>query len=228
MKLSVLMGGRAGQGINKISQIISEVLKKHGYFTFNYRDYQSLIRGGHNFNVLVISDKKISSSESKINYILAMDELTTNLHKKELTKNGRVIDFKQFEKLNKNINIALAGAFIKILGIEKKCLIDEIKKEFNNKDSLIAAEKGYNSQKEELKLKKLKNKINIISGSQAVAQGAINSELDLYIAYPMTPATGVLHELASRKAKHKVFQPENEIAVVNANAALNAVKMHIK
>ena len=56
-----------------------------------------------------------------------------------------------------------------------------------------------------------------MSGTHGVAQGAINSKLDLCIAYPMTPATGVLHELASNQKEkgHMVFQPENEIAAVN-------------
>jgi 2-oxoglutarate/2-oxoacid ferredoxin oxidoreductase subunit alpha len=218
MRLSVLIGGKAGQGINKVSQIISQVLTKHGYYIFNYRDYPSLIRGGHNFNVLNISDKQISSHESKINCILAMDDNTIKLHKKELTKKGLIIDYKEFKDLGRNINIALAGAFIKTLGIDKKYLIDEIKKEFNTKETIQAAEKGYNSEKELFHLKKLKNKIKVMSGSQAVATGSINSKIDRYIAYPMTPATGVMHVLAANQKKNNfiVFQPENEIAVVNA------------
>ena len=59
MKLNILIGGKAGQGINKISEIVSDILISEGYFTFNYRDYPSLIRGGHNFNVLCFSDKRV-------------------------------------------------------------------------------------------------------------------------------------------------------------------------
>ena len=55
MKLSILIGGKAGQGINLVSGLVSQTLNHQGYFTFNYRDYPSLIRGGHNFNVLSIS-----------------------------------------------------------------------------------------------------------------------------------------------------------------------------
>ncbi|MBT6956369.1 hypothetical protein HN997_03710, partial [archaeon] len=66
MRLNILIGGKAGQGINKVSQIVSGVLAKYGYFTFNYRDYQSLIRGGHNFNILSISDEWIGSHDSKL------------------------------------------------------------------------------------------------------------------------------------------------------------------
>ena len=86
MKLNVLIGGRAGQGINKISEIVSGVLAGYGYFVFNYRDYPSLIRGGHNFNILVISDERVGSYESKLDGIVALDDNTRSVHKKELKK----------------------------------------------------------------------------------------------------------------------------------------------
>ena len=83
MRLNILIGGKAGQGINKISEIVSKVLISQGYFVFNYRDYQSLIRGGHNFNVLSISDSPIASHESKLDGVIAMDKLTFLKHKKD-------------------------------------------------------------------------------------------------------------------------------------------------
>jgi 2-oxoglutarate ferredoxin oxidoreductase subunit alpha len=218
MRLNILIGGKAGQGINKISEILSDVLISQGYFTFNYRDYPSLIRGGHNFNILSLSDKRVGSYESELDGIVAMDEKTVNIHKKELRKNGFIIGAEEFKDLGRNLNIALAGALVRILGIDKEILIKRIKKEFNNKEAISAAEKGFASQKKRQSLKKQKNKIKIMSGSQAVSEGAINSKIDLYIAYPMTPATGVLHELALKQKDygHMVFQPENEIAVVNS------------
>jgi 2-oxoglutarate/2-oxoacid ferredoxin oxidoreductase subunit alpha len=218
MRYNILIGGKAGQGINKISEIVSKILVESGYFTFNYRDYPSLIRGGHNFNVLSISDERIGSIESKLDIVVAMDENTIKVHKNNLKKEGVIIGFEEFKDLGRNLNVAQAGALIKILGISKELLINEVEKQFHNKDSNKAAELGYNSQKEKFKLKKLKNKINIMTGSQAIAQGAINSKLDLYVAYPMTPATGVLHELAGKAKKQgfEVFQPESEIAVVNS------------
>ncbi|VVB77977.1 2-oxoglutarate synthase subunit KorA [uncultured archaeon] len=219
MRLNILIGGRAGQGINKVSQIVSRVLNKRGYYTFNYRDYPSLIRGGHNFNILSISDKKIGSHESKLDFIIALDEKTVELHKKELKKEGVVIGCNEFCDIGRNANIAQAGALIKILGIENSALIDEIKKEFGeNKEAFDAAEKGYKSKKSIFNLPKLKNQITIISGSQAISQGAINSGINLYIAYPMTPATAVMHELAAKETEngHIVFEAENEISVANA------------
>ena len=91
MRLNIVIGGKAGQGINKVSEIVSHTLIKQGYFTFNYRDYPSIIRGGHNFNVLSISDKKIESHESKLDGIVAMDDNTLKVHEKDLKKNGFII-----------------------------------------------------------------------------------------------------------------------------------------
>ena len=218
MRLNILIGGKAGQGINKISEIISDVMVNLGYFTFNYRDYPSLIMGGHNFNVLSISSDRVGSYESKLDGMVAMDENTIKVHKKELKRKGFVVYNKEFEKFGINLNVALAGALVKILGIDKSVLINNVKKNLKSLESVKAAGEGYDSETEKFKLKKLKNKINIMSGSQAIAQGAINSKINLYVGYPMTPATGVLHELAGKQVKHgyTVFKPENEIAVVNS------------
>ncbi len=225
MKLNILIGGKAGQGINKISEIVSRILIKQGYFTFNYREYPSLIRGGHNFNILSVSDKKIGSSESKIDGIIAMDERTIPIHEKELKKNAFKISFERFQELGRNLNVAQAGALIKILGISQENLIKEIKEQLNFPESIKAAEKGYDSEESRYSLKKLNNNITIMNGNIGVSEGAINSGINLYFAYPMTPATGVLNELAEKQLKDKnkqfmVFQEENEIAV--ANSALGA------
>lgn len=218
MKLNILIGGKAGQGINTISKIISNILIKQGYFVFNYRDYPSLITGGHNFNILSFSDERVGSFETKFDGIVSLDKKTIEIHKKNLKKNGFLINFKEFEKYKKNLGIALAGALIKILGFNKKDSMQEVKKQFNNKKIISAFKNGYKSQKNRFNLKKLKNKITIMSGTEGITQGAINSGIDIYFAYPMTPATGVMHELASKQKKHNliVFQPENEIAGVNA------------
>jgi len=218
MRLNILIGGKAGQGINKVSEIVSNVLVGQGYFTFNYRDYPSLIRGGHNFNVLSVSDEKIASHESVLDIIVALDDNTVDVHKDNLKKGGKIISFNDFEERGRNLNVVLAGALIKMLGIDKQALIDEVKSQFNNPDSNAAAETGFDKVEKVFDLKKLNNKISITSGTEAISEGAIASGIDLYIAYPMTPATGVLHVLAGRQQTEgfTVFQAESEISVVNA------------
>ncbi|MAG02850.1 hypothetical protein CMI42_05930 [Candidatus Pacearchaeota archaeon] len=220
MRLNILIGGKAGQGINKVSNIVAKVLIDQGYFIFNYRDYPSIIRGGHNFNVLSVSDKPIYSNGSVLDGMIALDENTKQVHNGELRKKGFVIDYKKFVDLGINLNIALAGALVKVLGIDEGVLIDQLRKEMKKehlKASLSAAKKGHTSEESKFELKKLNGKPLFLSGSKAVAIGAINSKIDLYLAYPMTPATNALHELAKRQLDYNylVFQAESEISVVN-------------
>ena len=218
MKLNIIIGGAAGQGINKVSQIFSNVLSAHGYYTFNYRDYMSLIRGGHNFNTLAISDILIESHDAQADILIALDERTIKTHKQALKKKGILIKGDQFKRLGRNQNVALAGTLTKIFGIPLSTLENEIKSQFKKYDeALIAAKQGYESAKTSHELPKLKNLTTILSGSQAIAKGAINSGLDFYVAYPMTPATNAMHELASNQIKNNliVFQAENEIAAAS-------------
>ncbi len=218
MKINILVGGKAGQGINKVSEIISEIMSSQGYFTFNYRDYPSLIRGGHNFNIISISEKRVGSYASLLDGILALDNETMEKHKKQLKKDGFIIDFSdKGQEFGRNLNVAIAGALTKVLGIEKKILIKEVKKQLNFPETIEAAEKGFDSEEKKYNLPKRKKKIKLMNGAQGVALGAVNSDIDYYFAYPMTPATSLLHELAGRQKDNdlKVFQAENEISVVN-------------
>ncbi|MCH7850583.1 MAG: 2-oxoacid:acceptor oxidoreductase family protein [Nanoarchaeota archaeon] len=218
MRLNIVIGGAAGQGINKVSTIVSNILVKYGYFTFNYRDYQSLIRGGHSFNTLSISDSQIHSHYASIDIIVALNKRALETHKPALKKGGMIIIAKEFKKEGRNLNIALAGALLKILGIPLENLNEEIKLEFKDFDkALISAKKGYDSESEKFVLKKLDNKITILSGSNAMAIGAKNANLDIYIGYPMTPSTNALHAMAKDQIKNKmlVFQAENEISVIS-------------
>lgn len=223
MRLNIVIGGKAGQGINKVSEIVSKTLSNYGWFTFNYRDYQSMIRGGHNFNILSIADEWIASHESKLDGIVVMNKDSIKIHQKNLKKNGFIISENGFGDLGLNLNVALAGALIKVLGIEKKYLIEELKHHLDNPDSIAAAEKGYDSQKQLFSLKKIENKMKITSGNEGITQGAIYSKISHYIAYPMTPATEIIHKLAALAEKNnlKIIQPENEIAVINMALGAN-------
>ncbi len=113
------------------------------------------------------------------------------------------------------------------------CLNDETKELHKNeiKEGAWMLE-GLNNEeilakiKEFLKEKNISGgeaKAELIEGNMAFAKGLQAAGLDFYMAYPMTPATSILHYLASQQTKEglKVIQPENEIAVINM--ALGAV-----
>ena len=57
----------------------------------------------------------------------------------------------------------------------------------------------------------------LMTGNQALALAAVMAGCKFYAAYPMTPASGVLHWLAAHAASQKIVvkQAEDELAVIN-------------
>lgn len=218
MEKTILIGGEAGLGSAVTSHFIGKVFAGLGYYVFNYRDYPSLIRGGHNFNVLKISDKPVYSHELRYDFILALDQKTIDIHQKDLKQGGLVFKSKEMEP-KILANDVLIGLLFKYFGVDLEIILAAAEKTFGKSSDLIkkAIEEGYQlgAKKEELKISKPKS---FISGTEAMGIGAIAAGIDIYLAYPMTPASPLLHFLAKRQIENNilVFQPENEIAVVNA------------
>lgn len=211
MKYNILFGGKAGQGTNILTHILAESLAEEGYYVFYYRDYKSLIRGGHGFNVLTFSDKPVHSHESKYDLIVALDKETIDIHKKNLKKGKTIIE-------GEGQNMFFAGRMYKALGLSFKLLDKRLKKLKRYEENLKQAKSGFEFQEKGFDIiKPEKKKRTFSSGSVALAQGAVKSGIDRYYAYPMTPATAVLGELAQRQKKygHLVLELENEIAVAN-------------
>jgi len=232
MRYDIVFGGKAGQGPNILTEVVSEGLIKKGFYVFYSRDYQSLIRGGHNFNMLSFSDTPIYSNSSKIDILVCLDKNTLDIHKKSLKNKGIILK-------GEEENMFFAGAVYKILGIDFKILEDELRKLHNYEENVKHARRGYENENEHLHLRKVINNMEMqvrerklklpeltnptqnlifINGSQAISLGAVNSGLDYYYAYPMTPATPVLTELSQmqleKNMKHKTIELENEIAVI--------------
>jgi len=234
---SILIGGAAGQGTRLAGLVIAKLFGALGYHVYIYEDYQSLIRGGHNFSQIRISQKKADSRKEKIDFLLALDENTLQLHKKNLVKGGPVIFNSDriktkgmgiaIEKITKEeggspimANTALIAAFAKIVGIDFKTLKEVLEKELRKQTelNLKIAEKAYNSTENLVKISRVsKNNLLLMTGNEAVALGAKNAGLNLYFAYPMTPATSILNYLAKHQEEFNIrtVQPEDEISVIN-------------
>ncbi len=221
MKYNILIGGEAGQGPNIITQIIGEALIETGTYVFYSRDYQSLIRGGHNFNVLSFSEKPVYSNDSKIDILVCLDEKTEELHKKDLKSKGIILK-------NSRENMYYAGRVFKLLSLDFKLLEKRLRKMGRNfNENIKSAKKGYEEETRKIcKIETTRKNNYFINGNTGIVQGAINSDIDIYYAYPMTPATPILNELANVKGV-KVVILENEIAVINAGLGSSAMGKNV-
>ncbi len=227
IKRTILFGGEAGQGPNILTNILGQALVKQGYHVFYSRDYQSLIRGGHNFNVLTFSNKPIHSNESKIDIIVALDKNTVKVHEKDLKKDGMILEGNQE-------NMYYAGRLFRLLCLNFSILEQELKdlgKRFD--ENMKEAKKGYEDEKTDFcEVKFLKKNDNVfMNGNQGISEGAIKAGIDIYYAYPMTPATPVLGELAEDQEEKNilVLELENEISVINAGigSAMTGAKVMV-
>lgn len=233
---SVLIGGKAGFGIDKSGFIIGRILNQLNYCTYIYRDYPSLIRGGHTFSIIRAADERIATHRNEIDFILALNQDTVNFHKNRSKKSTVVIfdsDSVKAEGVGVPIgkilkeenaseimrNTCIIGAFAKAGGIEWKVLEEIIRKEIprETEDNLKVAKRGFDAAQELIKIQPLsRQRLPLLSGSQAVGLGLAKAGLDNYIAYPMTPSSPLLHFLAENSDKFgvRVIHPESEIAVV--------------
>lgn len=211
-RYNILFGGPAGTGPNFLTNLFGDALVKLGYYVFYSRDYQSLIRGGHNFNVLTFSEEPTYSNDSKIDVLVCLDENTEKLHSEELAGGGIVLK-------GHNGNVYYAGRLFKLFSIDFEVLDELLKKERNYEENIKFAKQGYDEETKRIcEIVSRKNVLSFMNGNQGFSRGAVESGIDVYFAYPMTPATPVLGELAEKQIEKNfiVLELENEIAVVNA------------
>jgi 2-oxoglutarate/2-oxoacid ferredoxin oxidoreductase subunit alpha len=125
-------------------------------------------------------------------------------------------------------NTLAIGAALSMMGIGFAALESVLEEQFRKKDravideNIALARAGYDYATQNLKpfdhaLPLTDARYAVLSGNEAMAMGAAAAGLKFYCAYPMSPATGVLHWMAShaRKADIMVRQVEDEIGVIN-------------
>ena len=234
---SVLIGGQAGDGIRQVGSLIAHLFSSLGYRIYFWDDYPSLIRGGHNFSIIRASDRKIGAHTSDVNLLVALNQTTVEKHKWRLKPGGLVIydsDACKADGLGLPLtsmvkqaggkpimrNLAALGAIAKALGIAWDTVQAIIRAEVAKQTdlNLKIAQASYDQAGEgRLHVERLSSKsLPLIGGNEAIALGAVRAGLNLYISYPMTPSSSILHFLAANEEELGIvtYHPENEIAAV--------------
>lgn len=130
-------------------------------------------------------------------------------------------------------NIVGLGATASLINLDLKILEQTIISAFGGKHKTIeivqknlkALKHGYefirnNFKKESpYKLNRNRNQTGriILDGNEAITLGALKAGCKFYAAYPMTPATSILHELAALEREYGLIvkQTEDEISAIN-------------
>ena len=237
MDYNILVGGKAGQGMDTFAVLLERVLQRLGFNVYAHSDYMSRVRGGHNFFYIRFSDKELYSYSPNVDVIFALDEETVEIHNSKLKKDGIIIADNDIAKekdiihlpLNmtairlKNIMVANTvglGAILKYFGLPIDISIEALIDELNDKIAQVnieAIEEGYTLLDTKYNIKALNNEKILINGNQAVGVGAIAAGVKFYCGYPMTPSTGVLNYIAEHSDEFEIAvdQVEDEVAALN-------------
>ena len=236
---NLLIGGAAGLGIDTTAAILEKLLKRSGYNVFTVRDFMSRVRGGHNFSLIRFGTEQVYSHSDQLDGIVALDQETIDLHKGQLLENGFIlcdskltdddprlikVDTAAMSKELGNPRVSgsiLVGVILKMFGESIDGIADVLNTFVSKKNldiNLKAVKEGYLLA--EQRFQHLSGQYSdwmLISGSKAVALGAIAAGLRFYSAYPMSPSTAILETLASYAddAGIVVEQAEDEIAAIN-------------
>ncbi len=86
-----MVGGEAGQGVQSVGFLLSKVFARGGYHVFADQDYESRIRGGHNFFRVRVGNGKIGAIVEPVDILVALNRESIDLHRKELAAGGVAI-----------------------------------------------------------------------------------------------------------------------------------------
>ncbi len=247
---SLAIGGEAGQGIATPGDILARIFVRRGLHLNTYNAYQSIIRGGHIFLYVRVSDEEIHTHGDKIDLLVCLNQDTMDRHLQLMgpgtsvlyngdnVRPGEAADGVQLcplpvSQLNKSrnrlvLNTMAVGAAMSLLGLDFGILEESLNLRFQRQGQAVidqnveVALAGYNYAQDTFdpfpaKVPTGSKPLAVWSGNEALAMGAAAAGVKFYAAYPMSPASGILHWMAqnARNLGIMVRQVEDEIGVAN-------------
>jgi 2-oxoglutarate/2-oxoacid ferredoxin oxidoreductase subunit alpha len=235
--VSVLIGGQAGEGISSAGQVIGHLLARAGYRVYMHYDYPSLIKGGHNFAIVRGAEHDIGAVREEVDFLLALNRETIELHTPRLAANGVVIYDTGRVKVPGGIGIpvqeilaaekapavmgnsAIIGAFIRAANLDWETAAGVLERAMpkGTDMNLRVARRGFDAAEERRPVPvTAMPAFPVVTGNEAIALGLVEADLGFYFSYPMSPTSNILHLLAASADQLgiRVIQPESETAAI--------------
>ena len=248
---ALAIGGAAGDGIATPGNILARLFIRRGLHIYAYNAYQSIIRGGHIFLTVRVSDQQADTHGDKLDFLLCLNQDTMNRHLGLMGPGARVIfngdtiqpgaagegvqlcpmPVKELTDNSKNKlvqNTVALGVTMSLLGLDFQILEDALTLQFQRKGQAVVDENvgvaraGFDHASANFEpfpdtVPSGPKPLAVWTGNEALAMGGAAAGVKFYVAYPMSPATGVLHWMAknARELGIMVRQVEDEIGVAN-------------
>ena len=247
---ALAIGGEAGQGIATPGDILARIVVRRGLHLGTYNAYQSIVRGGHIFLTMRISDAQVQSHGDKLDLLMCLNQDTMDRHQRLMGPDTRIVYNSDTinpgpedkgadlcglpvgeltQSRNRLVqNTVGIGAIAYLMGIDFAVLEESLTLRFQRRgqemvdENVRVARAGFDYSQEHFRVFEQtppvgEKPLAVWSGNEALAMGAAAAGVKFYAAYPMSPATGVLHWMANnaRSLGIMVRQVEDEIGVAN-------------
>lgn len=158
MQYTWKIGGEAGFGIMTTGLLFAKIASRRGYGTFDFVEYPSLIRGGHNAYDVTVGDSEVTTLKKSIDLLICLNKETFELHKSSLSKDGVVVYDRETFSLPEGIqgvhipytqilkemnglvimkNMIALGASLALMGADLVELHDILEQQFGKKGAEI-------------------------------------------------------------------------------------------
>jgi 2-oxoglutarate/2-oxoacid ferredoxin oxidoreductase subunit alpha len=242
-RFTFLVAGEAGHGVRLAGTVAGDLAAESGRHVFQLDDYQSLIRGGHNFSVVTSSPQPVLSQYLHADLVVALDKRSYEIHRNHLSKDGilvynsDVVDgaaqtavgipmstlAQGYTRAELRLGVASVVVLLAAVGFSRDEAGDFIRRKYvrdadnNVSYGLSVYDAAVERVYRQFSLSKGTAPATMLTGNEAIGLGMYAGGLDMYFAYPMTPSSSILHYLASRAEEFgiTVVHPESEIAVIN-------------
>ena len=254
-EITIGIAGAAGDGLDRTGDTLARTAARLGLHLYTYNSYQSLIRGGHTWLRLRLSEEKVDNHGDHLNVLVALNQDGIERHAREVEPGGAIVfNGARFNcdpslvregvtlvplpvpeltaPLGKLLpvmqNTAALGALLHLIGWEvagaAEILIETFRKKgqevIDQNGGVLRAGYDYAARKVPAlgyRWSFSRKRRPVVTGNLMTALGAVAAGCKFYSAYPMSPASSILHWLAAHSEKCGVLvkQAEDELAVVN-------------
>lgn len=182
-EISIVLCGEAGQGVQTVEHLLTNLAKLSGYHVFSGQEYMSRIRGGSNSTLLRISSKKVCAFVDRIDLLVPFSPGSVNHVRSRISPNTVVLGEKKvfgneyqgdrvievpFSEMASQVgsplylNTIAVGLISGLLKVDQELLDRYLRHHFSSKDAptiaknVEAAQRGYTVGQDLLKAGKLR------------------------------------------------------------------------
>lgn len=248
---ALAIGGAAGQGIATPGDILARIFVRRGLHLNTYNAYQSIVRGGHIFLTVRVSDQQVFTHGDTWDLLLCLDQATMDRHLRHMQPGTKVLfnedaitpgepddgvelcpmPVAALTDNSRNTvvqNTVALGVIMALLRLDFGVLETAMQLQFGRKgqavvdENVTVARAGFDYATQHFApfpfdVPMGSKPLAVWSGNEALAMGGAAAGVKFYGAYPMSPASGILHWMANNAHQLGIMvrQLEDEIAVAN-------------